>query len=301
MTHDGHQHQHDHTAGVNLGVAFLLNFAFILIEVAGGLWTNSIAILTDALHDGGDAFSLGLAWYLQKVSHRRPDAQFTYGYRRFSSVGALVTGLVLMAGLVVIGWNALERLQHPEPLKVPGMLGIAVLGILLNGSAAWKLHGGHSLTEKVASWHLLEDTLGWAAVLVGSAVMLVWDLPIIDPILALLISTFVLWNVFRNMKKVVLVFLQTVPHGFDVTAFTRQLGEIPGVIGAHHTHTWTLDGEHHVFSTHLVMRAGSARDEIVAVKRRVHELLREQHFSHITVEVELEGETCAADDCPRLP
>lgn len=299
MEHNGHEHHHKHESGLNLGVAFLLNLVFILVEVAGGLWTNSIAILTDALHDGGDAFSLGLAWYLHKVSHRRPDATFTYGYRRFSSVGALVTGLVLIAGLIVIGWNAVNRLQHPEGVKAPGMLAIALVGIVLNGVAAWKLHGGRSLTEKVVSWHLLEDTLGWAAVLAGSAVMMVWNLPIIDPILALVISAFVLWNVFRNLKKVVLVFLQTVPHGFDAAAFARRMTEIPGVVGAHHTHTWTLDGEHHVFSTHLVMQRDSTRSEIVAVKRRVHELLREEDFAHITVEVELEGECCAAD--PHLP
>jgi cobalt-zinc-cadmium efflux system protein len=295
MPHSHHDHGHDHGSARNLGVAFLLNLVFIFVEVAGGLWTNSIAILSDALHDAGDAFSLGLAWYLHRLSHKRPDAQFTYGYRRLSSVGALVTGLVLIAGLIVIGWNALQRLQQPAELKVPGMLGIAVVGIVLNGAAAWMLHGGRSLTEKVVSWHLLEDTLGWAAVLVGSAVMLVWHAPIIDPILALLISAFVLWNVFRNLKKVVLVFLQTAPHGFDAAAFERKLAGLPGVVGSHHTHTWTLDGESHVFSTHLVMHRDSTRDEIVAVKRRVHELLREEDFAHITVEVELEGELCAAE------
>ena len=156
--------------------------------------------MTDALHDGSDCLSLGLAWYLQRLAGRHPDAKFTYGYRRLTSLGALVTGLVLTAGLAVIGWNAIQRLRQPEEVKVPGMLAIAVVGIFLNGAAAWKLHGGHSLNEKVASWHLLEDTLGWAAVLLGSAVILVWHLPVIDPLIALLISAFVLWNVYRNLK-----------------------------------------------------------------------------------------------------
>lgn len=165
MNHSGHEHE----ASRNLGIAFLLNLAFVGIEIGGGLWTNSIAILTDALHDTGDTLSLGLAWYLQRLSGRRPDAKFTYGYRRFSSLGAFVTGVVLIVGLAIVGWNAIQRLLLPEPVNAPGMLGIAVAGILLNGLAAWKLHGGHSLNERIVSWHFLEDTLGWVAVLLGSA------------------------------------------------------------------------------------------------------------------------------------
>jgi cobalt-zinc-cadmium efflux system protein len=294
MSHD-HGHRHG-TAARNLGIAFALNLVFTLLEVGGGLWTNSIAILSDALHDGGDCLSLGIAWYLHRLSQRDPDVRFTYGYRRFSSLGALITGGVLLVGLSFVGWSALRRLGNPEEVKVPGMMAMAVLGIVMNGAAAWVLSGGKSLNEQIAIWHLLEDTLGWAAVLIGSAVMLVWHLPIIDPLLALGISVFIIWNVFRNLSKVVFVFLQSTPHGFDTEEFQRQLATIPGIVSAHHTHLWTLDGERHVFSTHLVMHSQSTRAEIVAVKRQVHELLHTQDFEHITVEVELEGEMCAADN-----
>jgi cobalt-zinc-cadmium efflux system protein len=180
-------------------------------------------------------------------------------------------------------------------VKAAGVAAIAVLGVLFNGAAAWRLRGGKSLNEQVASWHLLEDTLGWLAVLVGGSVMWVWDVPVIDPLLALVIALVVVWNVFGNLRKVGLVFLQAAPHGFDADAFDRQLSALPGVIGSHHTHTWTLDGEFHVFSTHLVLSRESTRDDIVAVKRQVHELLRGHHFEHITVEVELEGESCASE------
>lgn len=288
-------HEHQHVDGSKLKVAFLLNAVFAVSEVMGGLWTNSVAILSDALHDGGDAFTLGLAWYLQKLSVRRADAKFTYGYRRLSSLGALITSVVLISGLAVIGWQAFQRLLDPREVNAPGMLGIAVLGIVLNGTAAWTLRGSHSLNEKIASWHLLEDTLGWAAVLVGSAMMTVWHQPIIDPILALIISLFVLWNVFGNLKKVVLILLQSAPSGFDADATDRKLRALPDVVDAHHTHTWTLDGESHVFSTHVVLRQGCDRAQVIAAKRAIHELLADQQFEHITVEVELEGETCASE------
>jgi cobalt-zinc-cadmium efflux system protein len=293
MTHDEHSHSRPQSG--NLGLAFLLNVSFTALEIVGGLWTNSIAIVSDALHDLGDSFSLGFAWYVERLSRQQADEKFTYGYRRFSTLGALVTSVVLMAGLGYILWQAVGRLGSPEEVNAPGMLGLAVVGILFNGYAAWRLHGGSSLNERVASWHLLEDTLGWAAVLVGSAIMMAWEAPIIDPILSLLIALFVLWNVFRNLKKVALVFLQSAPQGFDAGAFGRELASWPGVAGVHSTNTWTLDGESHVFSTHLVLAAGSDRGQIMAAKRRVHELLRGQDFVHITVDVELEGEACAAE------
>lgn len=295
MSHDHHHHGHDHATG-NLLIAFLLNLAFTGIEFGGGLWTNSVAILSDAVHDAGDCLALGLAWYLQRLAQRRPDALFTYGYRRWSALGALITGVVLIAGLAFIGWESAERLQSPQPVRSLGVIGLAIVGVLFNGAAVWRLSGGHSLNEQMARWHLLEDTLGWVAVLVGGVAMSIWNVPILDPLLAILIAAIVLWNVFWNLKKVAHIFLQGAPHGFDPVAFEGELAELPHVIGCHHTNTWTLDGERHVFSTHLVMASTATRDDIVAVKRRVHEKLREHHFDHITLDVELAGERCAAED-----
>ncbi len=291
-----HSHSHSHSHGPpddrRLAIAFLLNLAFTLLEIGGGLWTNSVAILTDAFHDGGDCLSLGLAWYLHRISQRQADAKLTYGYRRLSNVGALFTSVVLITGLSVVAWHALERLREPVEVYAPGMMGFAVIGVLMNGAAAWKLRGGHSLNERMATWHLLEDTLGWVAVLVGSAAMTLWDLPIIDPLLALSIAVFIIWNVFRNLKQVAMVFLQSAPSGFDRESVDRELSKIPGVIDSHHTHTWTLDGESHVFSTHLVMEASSSREQIVAAKQHIREQLGPDGFAHISVDVELEGEVC---------
>lgn len=294
MSHD-HHHHHDHATG-NLLAAFLLNLTFTAIEIVGGIWTNSVAILSDAVHDSGDCLALGLAWYLQRLAQRRPDALFTYGNRRWSSLGALITGVVLVAGLGFVVWEAAERLQSPQPVKAPGVVLLAIIGVIFNGAAAWRLSGGSSLNEQMARWHLLEDTFGWVAVLIGGVAMVIWDVPVLDPLFALLIAAIILWNVFWNLKRVAHIFLQGAPTGFDPAAFEKQLAELPQVIGSHHTHTWTLDGERHVFSTHLVVAAHATREEIVALKTRVHELLRENHFEHITLDIELAGERCAADD-----
>ncbi len=301
--HGGHSHHgHSHTAGSgNLKVAFLLNLTFTVIESAGGLWTNSIAILSDALHDAGDSLSLGLALYLHRLAQRLADARFTYGYRRFSTLGALTTGVVLVIGLGFVAWHSVQRLADPQPVKAGGVMALAVVGILFNGLAAWKLRHSHSLNEKVASWHLLEDTLGWMAVLVSGVVMSIWTVPIVDPLLSLAICAFVLRNVFKNLKVVGLVFLQSAPPGFDLAAFEKGLSHIPNVVNAHHSQTWTVDGEAHVLSTHLVMKAGSDRQTIVHAKQAVHALLKSQAFDHITVDVELEGEDCILDPPSHVP
>lgn len=288
MSHEHHTHQ----ASNNLSVAFFLNLVFTIIEIIGGILTNSIAILSDALHDFGDTASLGLAWYFEKLSGKKANTHHTYGYKRFRLVGGLVTGLVLVAGLTIVLWNAIQRLSNPEPVDAKGMMLLAALGIAVNGAAVLKVKKGASLTEKVVSWHLLEDVLGWVAVLIGAGAMAIWDLPIIDPLLSIGISLFVLWNVARNLKQVIAVFLQTTPESFDLDQFESQVRSLPKVQSLHHTHSWSLDGETHVFSTHLVMDCQSAREEILTAKTKIHTLLADHHFDHITIEIELENEDC---------
>jgi cobalt-zinc-cadmium efflux system protein len=290
-----HRHDHSHSAGDNLRFAFLLNAFFTGIEIFGGLWTNSVAILSDAVHDGGDCLSLGAAWYLQRLSDREPDRTFNYGYRRLSSLGALLTSIVLIIGLGFVAWEAVERLRDPREVRAGGVIALAVAGVLFNGAAVVRLRGGRSLNERAASWHLLEDVLGWIAVLIGGVVMSIWDAPIVDPLLSLAIAVLILRNVLQNLKRVGLVFLQASPTGFDAARFDEQVLGIPGVRATHHTHTWTLDGERHVLSTHVVLEAGSTRETTVDVKRRIHLLLRDQHFEHITIETEIEGEQCSLD------
>ncbi|RYF18058.1 MAG: cation transporter [Comamonadaceae bacterium] len=286
--HHGHHHHH----GSNLKAAFLLNLAFTVIELIGGLWTNSIAILSDAVHDLGDSLSLGIAWYFARVSRKGATPRNTYGYRRYSLLGGLVTAGVLLLGLCFILWQSVQRLVAPEPVHAGGMIALAVLGVIFNGAAVLRVRRGSSLTERVVSWHLLEDVLGWVAVLVGATVMAIWDLPIIDPILSIAISLFILWNVVRNLRQFFDVFLQRTPPGFDVERFEREVQGIPHVTDVHHVHSWSIDGEKHVMTTHLVMQASATRADIVRAKRRVRELLDEGAFEHVTVDVELEGEDC---------
>jgi cobalt-zinc-cadmium efflux system protein len=291
----GHSHDHHHRGAGGLRAAFLLNLAFTIVEIAGGFWTNSIAILTDALHDGGDCAALGVAWYLQKLSSKKADGGFTYGYGRFSTLGALITSAVLTGGLTVMLWHAIGRLTDPQPVYAPGMIALAILGVLVNGAAVLKTRHGTSLNERMVSWHLLEDVLGWVAVLLGAVAMSIWNVPILDPLLSIGIALFVLWNVCRNLRKVGAVFLQRAPASFDLEKFQQRLQALPKVVSSHHAHTWTIDGEHHVLSLHVVLENNATREDVVEVKRAVRVDLTGRDFEHVTVDVEIEGEECV--DC----
>lgn len=294
----GHEHHHHGSSG-NLQVAFFLNLAFTIIEVVGGLWTNSIAILTDSLHDLGDSASLGLAWYFDRLSTRGRNREHTFGYRRYRLLGGLITGVLLAGGLVFMVWHAIERLGSPQSVHAPGMMLLAVIGIVMNGAAVWRTRTGSSLTERLVSWHLLEDTLGWAAVLIGAAIMAFWDVPVLDPLLSLAISGFILWNVARNLRQVMRVFLQATPDSFNIAQFETRVSRLIGVRDTHHLHVWSLDGESHVLTVHVRMAAKTPRDRILAVKREIRAMLNPDEFAHVTVDIELEGEDCIArsDSC----
>ena len=178
MGHHHHHHDHSHDTG-NIKVAFFLNLSFTIIEIIGGLMTNSMAILADALHDLGDSLSLGISWFLEKVSEKKPDETFTFGYARFSLLAAFINSMVLIVGSTIILYHVIPRLLNPEPVEASGMLLLSILGIVMNGLAVLRLKKGSSMNEKVVTWHLMEDILGWVVVLVASIVLMFVDWPII--------------------------------------------------------------------------------------------------------------------------
>ncbi len=292
--HD-HQHEHEATNGTgNLRVAFWLNLSFALVELVGGWWTGSLAILSDALHDLGDSISLALAWRLARFGERASDYRYSYGYRRFTMLGALANIAILAGGSVWVLSEAIPRLWQPVQPDARGMLLLALLGIAANGAAMLRLKHERSLNARTAAIHLLEDVLGWAAVLLVSLVLLFADLPILDPALSIIVSGFVLVSAGRYLYRAGRLLLQGVPQGIDLPALDQRLASIPGVVGAHHTHFWSLDGEHHVFSAHLVVLADTPPAEAIAIKCAAREALHGLDIEHSTIEIEWEGETCGA-------
>lgn len=287
-----HQHKHHHEGISEIRTAFFLNFGFTLFELFGGFWTNSVSILSDAVHDLGDSISLGIAWLLQSVSAKGRDSRFSYGYRRFSLLGALISTMILIAGSSIVLSRALPRLLNPEPAHAPGMLFFAIIGVTMNSLAALKLRHSHSMNARMAALHLMEDILGWVSVLIVSIALLFTSFYILDSILSILITGVILFNVIRNLKRILKVFLQAAPEQVRVEAIESELGAIPKVKSCHSTHCWSLDGEHHVLTTHIVLDAETTHEEIVKIKSVIKNLAKSMDFHHITVETEFEDLDC---------
>ncbi len=290
-----HSHTHHHHQTENIRAAFFLNLAFTIFEIIGGIYTNSLAIASDALHDLGDSISLGMAWYLEKHSQKESDQKYSYGYRRFSLLAALINTVILVIGSLYILSEAIPRLLHPEETKAGGMIVLALVGIVVNGMAVLRVRKGQSLNAQVVAWHLLEDVLGWVAVLIVSISLLVTDLYILDPILSILINLYVIYNVIGNLRKTLALFLQAVPDSHNLPDIEHRLAKVRQVLSAHHTHIWSLDGENHVLSTHLVVDPDASKDDLIRIKSDVRAITSELSLAHSTVELEFE-EDCSMND-----
>jgi cobalt-zinc-cadmium efflux system protein len=285
----GHNHEHKHS---NIKVAFILNFVFTIIEIVTGILFNSMAILSDALHDLGDSFSLGLAWWMQEFSKKESNEIYSYGYRRYSLLSALINALVLVAGSVIIIYNAIPRVFSPEHTNAQGMIGVAILGVIVNGIAVLKTRCGKALNEQVISWHLLEDVFGWIAVLVVGIIMYFKEWYILDPLISIFITLFILYNILKKLKDTVLLFLQAVPEEIDLDGIINSFLEINQVINTHHTHIWSLDSEYHVLTTHLVVKEGTSLKEFNSIQSQVKELCKGFNIEHLTIQIDYEKDLC---------
>ena len=276
-------------------IAFLLNGFFALFEFVGGLFTGSIAIASDALHDLGDALSIGLSLGLERRSRKGPDKKYTYGYYRYSVLGGTIQSVILLCGSVFVAYGAISRFFAPQPVNYDGMIIVAILGFFVNFAAAWFTSGEGSINQRAINLHMLEDVLGWAVVLVGALVMRFTDWWFIDPALSLAFSLFIGVNALKNLKQVLDIFLEKTPAGIDPEEITHHLVQIPGVEEIHHLHIWSMDGCRNSATLHAVITGAGD-----AVKFAIKEELAEHGIVHATVETEYLGEPCE-DTCCHLP
>jgi cobalt-zinc-cadmium efflux system protein len=292
----GHEHTHHphgphHHDQKGLRTAFLLNLVFTGVEAAGGVFTGSIAVLSDALHDLGDCLVLGTAWYLQRLASRGRDERYSYGYARFSMLGGWLAAAVLAAGSIAMLAVTLPRFRAPGEPHAIGMMALAVFGMVMNGLAVRQLKGA-SLNERGARLHLMEDVMGWAAVLLGGALIWATGRTWIDPLLSVGISLYILYGALRTLRDGTAILMQSQPAAADAPAIDRALRALPNVVDVHDQHVWSLDGSYMVLTVHLVVDDLSAAGRN-GVKQRARDLLAAMHIDHATIELEITGEECS--------
>ncbi|HEY1025735.1 MAG TPA: cation diffusion facilitator family transporter [Sphingobacteriaceae bacterium] len=296
-SHDaGHVHIHPVTG--NLKVAFALNLSFTIIEIIGGFFTNSVAILSDAVHDLGDSIAIGASLWMEKYSQKGRSTSFSYGYKRFSPLAAFISSLILVIGSVFIISSAIPRLADPQPVHANGMIWLAVLGVFFNGLAVLKLgRSGNSLNQKAVMLHLLEDALGWIAVLAGSVIMYYTEWYWIDPLLSLAIAALILYNAIRNLIATLKLFMQSVPAGVDQERIIGQLSVLGGIKAVHDLHAWSLDGSYNVASVHLVIDEVTTAEDQKKLRHDAVHVLQHNNVHHATVQLEYENEHCGLQEC----
>ncbi len=281
----------------NILIAFILNLSFTIIEIIGGLLTNSISILSDAVHDFGDSVAVGLSYFLEKKSEKKTNDSHTYGYVRYSVLSAFITSVILLFGGVFIIVSAMERLVSPQEVNGLGMIILAVFGFTINGVAAWKTSKSENLNEKSINLHMLEDVSGWAVVFIGSLLIYFFKIYIIDPILSILVAIYILYNVVRNLMKIFNVFLEKSPKFFDMVKYKNTLLQIVNVEDVHHAHIWTLDGQNLLGTLHVVIADDLSIEDENILKHEIRKKSKKFNLFHLTIQVERESEVCEEQDC----
>lgn len=276
----------------NIFIAFILNLIFSVSEFIGGALTGSVAIISDAVHDLGDAASIGISFYLERKSKRMPDEIHTFGYARYSVIGGLITTLVLIFGSTIVIINAFDKIRNPIEINCEGMIFLSLVGIAVNLIAAIVTRGGQSVNQKAVSIHMLEDVLGWGVMLIGAVAMRISRFTAIDAIMSIGISLFVLINALINLKDVFNIFLDKTPKDISVKRINECIRAVDGVSDVHHVHIRSIDGSFTVATMHVV-----TDENAYEIKEKVRGILKENGITHATIETETSDERCEEKNC----
>ena len=276
----------------NILIAFVLNLLFSLFELFGGLFTNSIAILSDSVHDLGDALSIGISYLLERKSKNKADYKYTYGYVRFSVMGSIITTTVLLVGSIFVIYESIKRLFNPVVINYNDMMIFAVFGVFVNSLAVYFTRDDKSLNQKSVNLHLLEDVFGWMIVLIGAIIMKFTNLPYIDSLLSIGVASCILILALKNVKVVVDLFLEKIPDNINLDEMKKELIGIRGVSDVHHIHIRSIDGYNNYATLHVVVKKYNSN-----IKSKVRDVLNKNNINHSTIELELIDEDCHNEEC----
>lgn len=264
-------------------LAFFLNLGFAIVEfIAGGIFGSS-AVLADSVHDLGDALAIGLSAFLETISNREEDSRYTLGYKRFSLLGALVTAVILMTGSGMVILENVSKLFHPQPVNDEGLLWLGIIAISVNLLASLVIRKGQTKNESILSLHFLEDTLGWLVVILMAIVLRFTDWYILDPLLSLAISFFILSKAIPRFWSTLKIFLDAVPEGVDIKQVKNDLEQLDNVASINQLNLWTMDGLEKNAIVHVCLEYVKHKE---VCKKSIRDLLKESGFQNVTIEVD---------------
>ena len=276
----------------NILLAFILNLGFSIFEFVGGTITNSVAIISDSVHDMGDSFSLGISYFLEKKSKKKPDEKYTYGYARYSVLGSIITTLILIIGSILVVYNAYQRIINPVSIDYNGMIIFAIFGVIVNLLAVYFTRKGESLNQKSVNLHMLEDVLGWIVVLIGAIVMKFTKISVIDPILSIIVAIYIFIHALKNLNSSLNIIFEKIPDNISIVQVKEELLKNKDIIDAHHIHIWSIEGYNNYATMHIVTDSDS-----IKVKNLVRDILKKYQISHVTIEIEGKDEKCNNNYC----
>ena len=264
-------------------LAFFLNLSFAIVEfIAGGIFGSS-AVLADSVHDFGDAIAIGISAFLESISNRKEDSHYTLGYKRFSLLGAMVTAVILMTGSGMVILENMVKLFHPQPVNEEGLLWLGIIAISVNVLASLVIRKGQTKNESILSLHFLEDTLGWVAVILMAIVLKYTDWYILDPLLSLAISLFILSKAIPRFWSTLRIFLDAVPEGVNIQKIKTDLAELDHVASINQLNLWTMDGLEKNAIVHVCLEHVKHME---VCKESIRTLLNERGFQNVTIEVD---------------
>ena len=269
-------------------VAFFLNLSYAIVEfIAGGIFGSS-AVLADSVHDLGDAIAIGISAFLESISNREEDSHYTLGYKRFSLLGAMVTAVILMTGSVLVILENIAKIFHPQPVNDEGILWLGIIAITINVLASLVIRKGQTKNESILSLHFLEDTLGWVAVILMAIVLRFTDWYILDPLLSLAISFFILSKALPRFWSTLKIFLDAVPEGVDIQKIKTDLAELDHVASINQLNLWTMDGLEKNAIVHVCLKE---MEHMETCKESIRIFLKDCGFQNITIEVDADLES----------
>ncbi len=264
-------------------VAFFLNLSYAIVEfIAGGIFGSS-AVLADSVHDLGDAIAIGISAFLETVSNREEDRQYTLGYKRFSLLGALVTAVILITGSILVILENITKLFNPQPVNDEGILWLGIIAVSINLLASLVVRKGKTKNESILSLHFLEDTLGWLAVILMAIILRFTDWYILDPLLSLVISIFILTKALTRFWRALKIFLDAVPEGVETGDLEKDLEALTNVKSVNQLSIWSMDGLENNAIIHLCLEDW---EKMTETKNQVRQLLEERGVQNITIEVD---------------